>query len=141
MRCNLLNVERLLTVMSAFALAVCGGIFLPSALSMPAVAQSVTSEKTIDRPGLPDGEDRACANVPISITLRADDVVQIDDNVTRREKLIEELVKRADSQSECRILLRPGEGAAAGEFVAVMGDVRNAGFNNLAIVTDPKAQR
>ncbi len=78
---------------------------------------------------------------PLYITLQADGTLYIQDTVVERVGLVEKLIAITGSGFESRILLRTDEGAAAGEFVAVMGDVRNAGFNNLAIVTDPKAQR
>lgn len=78
---------------------------------------------------------------PLYVTLQADGTLYIQDTVVEREGLVEKLVAITGSGFESRILLRTDEGAAAGEFVAVMGDVRNAGFSNLAIVTDPKTQK
>jgi len=78
---------------------------------------------------------------PLYVTLQADGTLYIQDTVVEREGLVEKLVAITGSGFDSRILLRTDEGAAAGEFVAVMGDVRNAGFSNLAIVTDSKLQK
>ena len=77
---------------------------------------------------------------PLYVTLQADGTLYIQDTVVERVGLVEKLIAITGSGFESRILLRTDEGASAGEFVAVMGDVRNAGFSNLAIVTDPKTQ-
>jgi len=78
---------------------------------------------------------------PLYVTLQADGTLYIQDTVVERAGMVETLIAITGEGFESRILLRTDEGAAAGEFVAVMGDIRNAGFNNLAIVTDPKTQR
>jgi len=77
---------------------------------------------------------------PLYVTLQADGTLYIQDTVVERAGMVETLVAITGEGFESRILLRTDEGAEAGEFVAVMGDIRNAGFNNLAIVTDPKTQ-
>jgi len=78
---------------------------------------------------------------PLYVTLQADGTLYIQDTVVERAGMVETLIAITGEGFESRILLRTDEGAAAGDFVAVMGDIRNAGFNNLAIVTDPKTQR
>lgn len=78
---------------------------------------------------------------PLYVTLQADGTLYIQDTVVEREDLVETLVAITGEGFESRILLRTDEGAVAGEFVAVMGDIRNAGFKNLAIVTDSKAKK
>lgn len=77
---------------------------------------------------------------PLYVTLQADGTLYIQDTVVERAGLVETLVAITGEGFESRILLRTDEGAGAGEFVAVMGDIRNAGFSNLAIVTDPKTK-
>ena len=78
---------------------------------------------------------------PLYVTLQADGTLFLQDTVVEREGLVEKLIAITGSGFESRILLRTDEGASAGEFVAVMGDVRNAGFSNIVIVTDSKAQK
>ena len=78
---------------------------------------------------------------PLYVTLQADGTLYIQNTVVEREGLVAQLIAITDSGFESRILLRTDEGASAGEFVAVMGDVRNAGFSYLAIVSDPKTTK
>ena len=75
---------------------------------------------------------------PLYVTLQADGTLYIQDTTVPRNELVAKLVAITAEGFDSRILLRTDEGASAGEFVAVMGEVRNAGFQNLAIVTDPK---
>ncbi len=78
---------------------------------------------------------------PLYITLQADGALYIQDTVIERDQMIATLKAITGEGFDSRILLRTDEGASAGEFVAVMGEVRNAGFGNLAIVTDPKTSK
>lgn len=75
---------------------------------------------------------------PLYVTLQLDGTLFIQDTVVERTELVAKLIAITGEGFESRILLRTDEGASAGDFVEVMGDVRNAGFSNLAIVTDPK---
>lgn len=77
---------------------------------------------------------------PLYVTLQADSTLYIQDTIVPRDELVAKLVAITGEGFDSRILLRTDEGASAGEFVKVMGEVRNAGFQNLAIVTDPKPQ-
>lgn len=78
---------------------------------------------------------------PLHVTLQADGTLFIQDTVIEREDLVEKLIAITSSGFESRILLRTDEKAEAGEFVAVMAEVRSAGFNNIAILTDPKTRK
>lgn len=78
---------------------------------------------------------------PLYVTLQADGTLYIQDTVIERDQMIATLKAITGEGFDSRILLRTDEGASAGEFVAVMGEVRNAGFGNLAIVTDPKTSK
>ena len=78
---------------------------------------------------------------PLYVTLQADSTLYIQDTVVERSELVAKLIAITGEGFESRILLRTDEGASAGEFVAVMGEVRTAGFGNLAIVTDSKSQK
>ena len=78
---------------------------------------------------------------PLYITLQADGTLYIQDTVIERDQMIATLKAITGEGFDSRILLRTDEGTSAGEFVAVMGEVRNAGFGNLAIVTDPKTSK
>lgn len=78
---------------------------------------------------------------PLYITLQADGTVYIQDTAVERNELVAKLIAITGEGFESRILLRTDEGASAGEFVAVMGEVRAAGFGNLAILTDPKTRK
>ncbi len=78
---------------------------------------------------------------PLYVTLQADSTLYIQDTVVERSELVAKLIAITGEGFESRILLRTDEGASAGEFVAVMGEVRAAGFGNLAIVTDSKTQK
>lgn len=78
---------------------------------------------------------------PLYITLQADGTLFIQDTVVDRSELVPKLIAITGEGFDSRILLRTDEGASAGEFVAVMGEVREAGFGNLAILTDPKTTK
>lgn len=79
-------------------------------------------------------------DAPLYVTLQADGTLYIQDTVVERAELTAKLIAITGEGFESRILLRTDEGAGAGDFVGVMGEVRSAGFSNLAIVTDPKSQ-
>lgn len=78
---------------------------------------------------------------PLYITIQADGTLQIQDTFVERDELVAKLIAITGEGFESRILIRTDEGASAGEFVAVLGEVRAAGFGNLAILTDPKAKK
>lgn len=75
---------------------------------------------------------------PLYLTLQADGRLYIQETEVPREELVPKLIAITNEGFDSRILLRSDEAASAGDFVSVMGEVRKAGFQNLAIVTDPK---
>jgi biopolymer transport protein TolR len=77
---------------------------------------------------------------PLAVIVRADGVVFIQETEIAREELVAKL--RAVAQSgnksfEDRIYVYGDDSAAYGEVVSVMALIRDAGFPNLALVTDP----
>ncbi len=79
---------------------------------------------------------------PLEISLQADGTVFIQDTQIERGELIPKLKAIAGEGFEGRIFFR-GDGAAAySDVIAVMDEVRGAGFgSNLALVVDPKPQQ
>ena len=73
---------------------------------------------------------------PLYITLQADGTLYIQETVVERSELVAKLQAITGEGFDSRIILRTDEGADAGSFVQVMGEVKDAGFGNLAIQTD-----
>jgi biopolymer transport protein TolR len=78
---------------------------------------------------------------PLEITLRADGTVYIQNTLIERGELVPKLQAIAGEGFEGRIFFR-GDGAATyADVIAVMDEVRGAGFgSNLALVVDPNPQ-
>jgi biopolymer transport protein TolR len=80
---------------------------------------------------------------PLAVIVRADGVVMIQETEIAREELVAKLraVASAGNKSfDDRIYIYGDDSAAYGEVVSVMALIRDAGFPNLALVTDPASQ-
>ncbi|MEM8615722.1 MAG: biopolymer transporter ExbD [Pseudomonadota bacterium] len=78
---------------------------------------------------------------PLAVTVTADGTIYIQDTETPIEELAAQLFAIAEAGYDERIFLRGDEGGDVGRFVDVMTRIQLAGFRNIAIVTDSKAQR
>lgn len=77
---------------------------------------------------------------PLYVTLQADGTLFIQETEVPRAELTAKLLAITGEGFQSRIILRTDEGADAGDFVGVMGEVKNAGFLNIAVQTDSKPQ-
>lgn len=77
---------------------------------------------------------------PLSVTMRADGTLFIQDTEIATEELIPKLNAIAGEGYEERIYLRVDETIDYGEAIGVMTLIQGAGYRNLALVTDPKAR-
>lgn len=74
---------------------------------------------------------------PLTITVRADGAVFLQETVIELDKLVPRLTAIAGNGYEERIFLRADKSTDYGEVMRVMARVHAAGFTNLGLVTDP----
>jgi biopolymer transport protein TolR len=74
---------------------------------------------------------------PLSVSLRADGKVFLMDEEVAANTLVERLRAIADSSKETRIFVRADEKLSYGQVMKVMGMINCAGFNKVALVTQP----
>ena len=71
---------------------------------------------------------------PISVTLRADGAVFLQETEVEPEQLVARLTAIAEAGYEHRIYVRADQGLTYGEVMAVTGRIEAAGFKKLALV-------
>ncbi len=74
---------------------------------------------------------------PIVITIKSDGMIGINKIKGDRAILRQELLKLFKQDAGKTILLKADKKVAYGEVVAVMADIKDAGFDNLGMVTIP----
>jgi biopolymer transport protein TolR len=74
---------------------------------------------------------------PIIVTIKADGAIGIDKIKGNRSILRQELSKLHKTDPGKTILLKADKKVAYGDVIAVMADIKNAGFDNLGMVTVP----
>lgn len=79
-------------------------------------------------------------STPLLVTVTQDAKVYISETEIELEELTSKLLAIAGEGYEERIFLQGDTNAAYGEVLAVMSQMKNAGFTNIALVTDPKAR-
>ncbi|MEL7031890.1 MAG: biopolymer transporter ExbD [Pseudomonadota bacterium] len=79
-------------------------------------------------------------STPLLVTVTQDAKVYISETEIELEELTSKLLAIAGEGYEERIFLQGDTNAAYGEVLAVMTQMKNAGFTNIALVTDPKAR-
>lgn len=77
---------------------------------------------------------------PLLVTVTADAKVYISETEIEVGELTPKLLAIAEEGYEERIFLQGDTNAAYGEVLGVMTQMKNAGFTNIALVTDPKAR-
>jgi biopolymer transport protein TolR len=77
---------------------------------------------------------------PLLVTVTQDATVYISETEIELEELTSKLLAIAGEGYEERIFLQGDTNAAYGEVLAVMTQMKNAGFTNIALVTDPKSR-
>lgn len=77
---------------------------------------------------------------PLLVTITQDSRVYISETEIELAELTSKLLAIAEEGYQERIFLQGDTNAAYGEVLAVMTQMKNAGFTNIALVTDPKAR-
>ncbi|MEL6665785.1 MAG: biopolymer transporter ExbD [Pseudomonadota bacterium] len=77
---------------------------------------------------------------PLLVTVTADAKVFLSETEIEVGELTAKLLAIAEEGYEERIFLQGDTDAAYGEVLGVMTQMKNAGFTNIALVTDPKAR-
>ena len=79
-------------------------------------------------------------NEPLTITVDAEGLVYLQEEVVPIEELVAKLVAVADAGYDERIVLRGDENSDYGSVMQVMARINAAGFSNLNLSTDPISQ-
>ncbi|MEM8986748.1 MAG: biopolymer transporter ExbD [Pseudomonadota bacterium] len=77
---------------------------------------------------------------PLSVTIRSDGTLFVQDTVVETENLVPRLEAIAAAGYDERIYIRGDANATYGEVSRIMGRIKAAGFVNLALVNDPELQ-
>ncbi len=85
-----------------------------------------------DAPPLP-GDDE-----PLSVTVDRDGTTYLQETEVTLDELIPKLQAITERRPDVRIFIRGDQEIAYGRVMEVMGALNRAGFNNLALVTEPR---
>ena len=85
-----------------------------------------------DAPPLP-GDDE-----PLSVTVARDGTTYLQETEVTVDELIPKLKAITERRPDVRIFIRGDQEIAYGRVMEVMGALNKAGFNNLALVTEPR---
>ena len=85
-----------------------------------------------DSPPLP-GDDE-----PLSVTVARDGTTYLQETEVTVDELIPKLQAITERRPDVRIFIRGDQEIAYGRVMEVMGALNRAGFNNLALVTEPR---
>ncbi len=77
---------------------------------------------------------------PLLVTVTQDQKVYISETEIQIEELTSKLLAIAEEGYQERIFLQGDTNASYGGVLNVMTQMKNAGFTNIALVTDPKAR-
>ena len=77
---------------------------------------------------------------PLLVTVTRDAKVYISETEIELNELTAKLLAIAEEGYQERIFLQGDTNAAYGEVLGVMTQMKNAGFTNIALVTDPKSR-
>ncbi len=92
---------------------------------------------------LPDSEAKPITdedNKPIEITLAKDGKVYIGETEVKKGRLIPLLSAMTEGQADRRIYIRGDQGLTYGRIMEVIGAVNGAGFNKVALISEPKGR-
>ncbi len=93
---------------------------------------------------LPNTEAKAISdedNKPIEITVTADGVIYIGESEVKRERLVPLLAAMTQGQVDRRIYIRGDQAISYGMVMQVIGAVNGAGFNKVALISEPGGGR
>ncbi len=100
-------------------------------------APLLTSGVPVD---LPNSEAKPIAeedNKPIEITVIDDGSIYIGETEVKKGKLIPLLSAMTEGQTDRRIYIRGDQGISYGKIMEVIGAVNGAGFNKVALISEP----
>lgn len=92
---------------------------------------------------LPDSEAKPMVdedNKPIEITVAKDGTIYIGETEVKKEKLVPLLSSMTEGQTDRRIYIRGDQGISYGTVMELIGKVNGAGFNKVALISDPKGR-
>ncbi len=78
---------------------------------------------------------------PIVITIDKEGKISLDRNQITRKILYQDLSSLDQSQKEKPIYLKADKAVAYGVVVAVMADIKKAGFDKLGMITQPEEEK
>ena len=85
-----------------------------------------------DAPPLP-GDDE-----PLSVTVARDGTTYLQETEVTLDELVPKLQAITERRPDVRVFIRGDQEIAYGRVMEVMGALNKAGFNNLALVTEPR---
>jgi len=75
---------------------------------------------------------------PIAVSLDSAGEVFVDKTAVTRDTLIDVLTREAEGDKERRINIRGDKTLAYGKVIETMGNINDAGFSKIALVSDPQ---
>jgi biopolymer transport protein TolR len=73
---------------------------------------------------------------PLTVTITADGIVQIQTTEVPRDQLVTRLLAIASERESSRVFLRADGAVAYADVMQVMGALNRGGFTNIGLVTD-----
>ncbi len=74
---------------------------------------------------------------PIAVSLDSQGTLFVDKSEVSKETLITTLIKETDGDKERRINIRGDKTLAYGKVIEAMGEINDAGFSKIALISDP----
>ena len=96
-------------------------------------APLATVDIAVDLPAS-TAEKQPRPDAPVFLTVRADLTLALGDDILVGEDFAAALAEATDGDPQTRIFLRADESVAYGDLMAVMNDLRDAGYLKLALV-------
>ena len=92
-----------------------------------------TVDVTVDLP-TSNAEPQPAPQKPLTVTLKADLTLLVDSEPTPREALAAALNRAANGDAERRVFLQADRNVAYGELMALMNDLRAAGYLKVGLI-------
>ena len=99
-------------------------------------APMMTQGVNVDLPQV-TGKSLRQKETPVTITLTKEGEISINKVTMSRELLIEELGKKFEENPKQSIFLRADQDVPYGHVVQVMADIKNTGFDQIGMITQP----
>ncbi len=79
-------------------------------------------------------------NKPIEVSISKDGKIYIGETIVESKRLIPLLSAMTEGKKDRRIYIRGDQSLPYGEIMRVLGAVNGAGFNKVALISDPKSR-